>query len=378
MTISRMSRMIHRMSRMNRMIHRISRMNRMIRMIRIFEGEFMEEQDLSIMVLSGLHDEMLTDEEIMSIQGRLLALLGKRTGLYTMGDSSSVPIETAEELFRSICFTIDLLLKSDYDTSGIIETGNEGDVNAIGAMNKLLECDDLDALLKDGQKKIQRLVEIGKWRLRKAKESALPVDNISYQDTIRSIEGFFKKYDIQFFAHEIPCGIDYQLCHAVPEELQGIKYINEYLRRIIGENRFCKRFDSEKVIKLLEACCPDYRELLINIYEPVAVNALGIALLDDNVTCSAVTGLDITENDRKCLLELFQQWDERELVKNLCHAAVKVCNALHVSNATDLEYLETTAESLCPRILAALPTQRLDGIFMSLSRPDNGLLKTEE
>lgn len=328
----------------------------------------MDEQDLTVIIQSGLRNEILTDEEIMSIQSRLWALLGKRTGLYTVGDSSSVPIETAEELFRSICFTIGLMLKSTFDTNSIVEMGNAGGMNVPDAVNILLECNDMEALLKEGQKKIQRLVEIGKWQLCKAKESALPVDNISYRETIFSIESFFQKYDIQFFAHEIPCSIDYQLCHAVPEDLQGIKYINEYLRRIILENRFCRRFDRGKIIKLLEACCPDYRELLINIYEPVAVNALGIALRYDNVTYSDVTGLDVTEEDRKCLLEIFHQWDKRELVQNLSHAAEKVCNVLHVSNASVLEYLKATAESLCPRILAALSTQHLDGIFVSLSR----------
>ncbi len=334
----------------------------------------MEYKDLSATLESRLHDGVFTDGEIESIQGRLLVLLGRRTERYTMGDSSSVPIETAEELFHSICFTISLFLKSGRD------------------MKVLLDCEDMEAILKEGQKKIQKLVEIGKWMLHKAKEGALPIDNISYHDTIRSIEGFFKKYDIQFFAHKIPCSIDYQLCHAVPEELQGIMYINEYLRRIVLENRFCSRFDIGKIIKLLEAYCPDYIELLINIYEPVATNALGIALLGDAVTgldvtctdatcpditslgatctdatCTAVTGLDITEENRNRLLQLFQQWGEEELIQNLRQAAVKVSNALCVTDASDIEYLKSTAESLCPRITAVLPTQRLDGIFISLS-----------
>jgi len=61
----------------------------------------------------------------------------------------------------------------------------------------------------------------------------------------------------------------------------------------------------------------------------------------------------------------------RELVQNLRNAAEKVCNVLHISNASEIEYLKTTAENLYPRIIAALPAQRLDGIFISLSRRDN-------
>lgn len=304
----------------------------------------MEDKDLTVIIEGGLREGLLTDEEVENIQGRLLALLGRRTERYTMGDSSSVPIETAEELFRSICFTISLLLKSDTN------------------MKTLFDCDDMEAILKEGQKKIQRLVEIGKWMLHKAKEGAMPIDNISYYETIHNIEGFFRKYDIQFFAHEIPCSIDYQLCHAVPEELQGIEYINEYLRRILLENRFCSRFDNVKIIELLEAYCQDYRELLINIYEPVATNALGIALLGADIV-----SLDITEKDRNCLLQLFQKWDERELMQNLRQSAVRVSDALGVTNTSDVEYLIAAAESLSPRICAILPTQRLDGIFISLS-----------
>jgi len=365
----------------------------------------MDEKDLSVIMQSGLSSGTLTDEEVMSIQSRMWTLLGKRTGLYTVGDSSSVPIETAEELLRSICFTIGLVIKSDADAPGTtdstdtidvigtkenadasvmnahstignahvggikaagnVENVNAGFINAPGTMNILLG-NDLEELLKKGQKKIQRLVEIGKWQLSKVKENPLPVYNMSYCETIHNIESFFQKYDVQFFAHEIPCSIDYQLCHAVPDELQGIKYINEYLRRIILENRFCRRFCSNNIIRLLKAFCPDYRELHINIYEPVAVNVLGIVLSYDNVTYSAVTGLDVTEDDRNCLLELFHQWDKRQLVEKLRLAAAKVCDVLHISNTPELEYLKITAENLYPRIIAALPTQCLNGIFISL------------
>jgi hypothetical protein len=73
----------------------------------------------------------------------------------------------------------------------------------------------------------------------------------------------------------VPCDIDYQLCRPVPEDLLGVEYVNEYLRRVVLENDFLRRFPKEPVIKLLENYCPDYRGLLINLYEPVATNALG-------------------------------------------------------------------------------------------------------
>ena len=48
----------------------------------------------------------LSGEEISRLQEKLLELLARRTALYTMGESSSIPRETAEELLRSLCYTL--------------------------------------------------------------------------------------------------------------------------------------------------------------------------------------------------------------------------------------------------------------------------------
>jgi len=57
-----------------------------------------------------------------------------------------------------------------------------------------------------------------------------------YKDTLTNIDFFFKRYDYHFFAHEIP-DIFYQLNQPVPQELQGIEYVNEYLSRLLKENQ---------------------------------------------------------------------------------------------------------------------------------------------
>lgn len=48
----------------------------------------------------------LSGEEISRLQEKLLELLARRTALYTMGESSSIPRKTAEELLRSLCYTL--------------------------------------------------------------------------------------------------------------------------------------------------------------------------------------------------------------------------------------------------------------------------------
>ena len=48
----------------------------------------------------------LTETEANQLLEKLWCLLAKRTERYTMGDSTSVPLETAQELLASICFTL--------------------------------------------------------------------------------------------------------------------------------------------------------------------------------------------------------------------------------------------------------------------------------
>lgn len=300
---------------------------------------------LSLISEYGVQQGVLTEEELKNIQGRLWILLGNRTECFTMGDSSSVPIETAQELLKSICFSINLYLKSQ------------------GGSIYLLKNEDMEILLKLGWAKIEAEIETGKELLSKAKANALQIENISYNETLQGIGVFFKKYDYRFFAHEIPGDIDYQLCFAVNEELQGIEYINEYLYRLIIENEFCRRFDTEKIIKLLKSYCIDYKELLINIYEPIVTNAIGLSLIDGDVA-----SLDINDFDRNRLICLFCSWPKEEAQEKLILASEKLCNLLKISDSAEKEYIKAAAENLLPRIEAVLPTNQLDGIFLSFSK----------
>ncbi|MGE5330001.1 MAG: DUF6179 domain-containing protein [Deltaproteobacteria bacterium] len=307
----------------------------------------MDANSLLLISEHDLRNGVFTEEELKNIQVRLWNLLGDRTERFTMGDSTSVPVETAQELLKSICFSIGIYLKSS-------------DKNI-----SLLKNENMDILLKLSWIKIEAKIEAGKELLIKAKANALPIENVSFNDTLQEIDIFFKKYDYRFFAHDIPCSIDYQLCHAVPDELQGIEYINEYLRQLVIENEFCRRFDTERIKVLLERYCLDYKELLINIYEPIVTNAIGLALLDADIAL-----LDITDSDRSRLLCLFHTWSKKEAVEVLSQASEKLCCCLQITNAAEKEYLKSTAVNLYARIEALLPTNQLEGIFLSLSYPE--------
>lgn len=301
---------------------------------------------LSFAANQGISNGVLSETDTINIQNNLWMLLERQTERFTMGDSSSVPVEIAEELLSSICFCIELYLKK---SSNIFEGATK------------LKNENLFDLFALGQVEIAMDIDRGKKLLKEAQESALKVDNISYHDTLKEITAFFKKYDYRFLAHDIPCMIDYQLCQEVPE-LLGIEYINEYLHRFIIESKFCGHFNNELIISLLQEYCPNYKEQLINIFEPVCTNGIGLALLDKDVF-----SLNITETDQVELLNLFRLWTEKEAMENLALAADKLYGLLEIEDSDTREYLKKTAAAQYSRIKMLKDIDKFDKLFIELN-----------
>lgn len=254
----------------------------------------------------------------------LYPFLARRVALYTSTDHSSVPKELAQELFESTAFTLE-------QGAGVPE--------------------DLNAQFAAGLAVTQKKMEYGK-RLWQAVRGSLPqIENLSLRETVKSIGSFWRRYDCRFFAHQIPCDIDYQLCRPVPEALQGVDYVNRYLSQLYVENELLNRFEPPKAVRLLTAYCKDYRGLLINLYEPVATNALGLALIGGDVS-----GLAITTGEREKIAAALEQEAEARLIA----AAEKLGTLLNLRSKAGKEYLRGLAVDLLPRIQSA----SLEGIFL--------------
>lgn len=255
----------------------------------------------------------------------LYALLTRRVGLYAGLDHSSVPTALAEELFASVAFTL--------------EQGG----SAPGGLEERFEA---------GLAATRRKLEYGKQLWQAARDSLPLVENLSLRSTVKGIGGFWRRYDYRFFAHQIPCDIDYQLCRPVGEALQGVDYVNAYLERLCMENDFLSRFDPRYVKALLTVYCKDYRGLLINLYEPAAVNALGLALVGGDLS-----RLNITAEQRGEIGRVL----DREGPERLAAAAEKLAALLDLRPKAAGEYLRGLAGDLAPR----LRTADLSGIFLT-------------
>lgn len=98
-------------------------------------------------------------------------------------------------------------------------------------------------------------------------------------DTLKSIGRSFDLYDPVLSAHVVPCDIDYQLALPVPDSLLGIDYVHEYLRRLSIENSLLVHIEPGALTSLLDSWMPDWRDLVVNLYEPAAYALLKSALM---------------------------------------------------------------------------------------------------
>lgn len=279
----------------------------------------------------------LSVEEDLLAQEALWRLLRRQAGLYAP-ESSSLPAETAAALAESVCLT----LGADRDP-------------------RVLLCADLDQKFRLGQRRLSQEVELSKQLWRTACLTLPEIENRSLTDTLRSIGGFWTRYDVRFFAQEVPCDIDYQLSQPVPEALQGVDYVNEWLRRLCLEQEFLLWFDQSSARAVVARSCPDYQGLLINLFEPVAVNALGLALLGEDPRF-----LSVSPSLRGKLETQFARLTEAESDAALSAGAESLCTDLGIQNRQTVRYLNGLALGLRPRLRAALTGGTLEYVFLAL------------
>ena len=284
-------------------------------------------------------------EDVIAFQDRFLRLLERRTAIYTMGDSSSVPRYIASDLLRSVCFVLGI----DPDEPVVTQ--------------RLLSVD-LEDEFRRNLVEIERKVELTGKLWRDACDSTPRIPNIALRDTLASIGDFPSNYDLRSMAHEIPCSIDYPLCHPVPESLVGVDYVNEYLHRLVAENEFVQRFEVALCTCLLSNTSPDYVGLLVNLYEPIATNAIGRALIGQDPLA-----LDISPEDRAQIARRLNPLGQSARIRVMLEAAGAICDSLGIHDDRAQEYLSNLMPDLLPRVQVGLLRGDLAGVFVSCGGP---------
>jgi len=282
--------------------------------------------------------EAWSEADSQTLQQRMWQLLERLIRQKTQGDSTSLRYEDAAELMESAMFTLQTHLTENNLPQSLLLTA------------------DMNALFRAAQSTLLQMVEASRALYGSALQAVETLGSRSLRDTLTGIGGFFSMYDARLYAHRIPADIDYQLCHPIPDSVAGVCYIREYLRRLLIENEMVTRFDRARAIALLRRVNPLYGELLVNLYEPIAADVVGLSLLGGGETL-----LEVLPAQATAIYERLNRLSPTVARAELRTAAAEGCARLGIAAPESLQYLGLTAEALYPRIMAA--PQSAYGVF---------------
>lgn len=297
--------------------------------------------------LEACRTNLLSDTQIEQIQLQLVELMGKEVERYTNDESSSIPIEKAQDILQSITYCMGCYLKSLPDMNQKLE---------------LLRHEPIIKLFYQGMEKVSVIYKQAKDLLLEIQKNMYLINNIAYQDTIREgIPQFFREYQIEFGAHDLPSCIDYPLQKTITD-LLGVELMYEYLNRFAKEQSFLLHFTAEQINELLAAFDQDAEHMLINIYELVLTNAIGRQLLGYDGK-----ELNLLPEDLSWLQYHLGTLKTKELEQRLEIALENLERELAL-NKSEVHYAKESFYELSARIAQNLQTQTLEQIFPSYQK----------
>ena len=258
----------------------------------------------------------------------LYLLLDERIRRYTMGDSTSVPVDTARRLLESILYCLEL--------------------NRRFPAQDVSQGAPLHVRWRAGADQAKRIAARAKLLLKQAQRTPPPLVNTAYCDTLEALPAFFAGYDADFFAQEIPCSFDYPLCQPVSESLLGAEYILEYLRRLLAENTLLRAFSQDALRALYVRYYVDYADLLVNLCLPAAEMATLCAFAHRPVRELLLSGVEMAG-----ISVALSRAGEGDAQASFRSAADCALAELNLRGEYSLALMRQTADDLWVRLRAA-------------------------
>jgi len=177
--------------------------------------------------------EILTPDDIVSLQGSVMAALEKAINLYTSEQSTSIMTETAQDLLKSIVTCIDEYL--------VAQNSHE---KALG----ILTTTDATELYLFGYRQLKSLLLESISLMVKVKKTRLDINNGAYEKTIETyIPQFIKSYDAHYDALSTISHF-YPLASPIPKSGSTINALILYLNGLLEENKFCAEIQGTKLL----------------------------------------------------------------------------------------------------------------------------------
>lgn len=272
---------------------------------------------------------LLQSDTMQRIQYECLGLLAYKCERYNAGDSSSIPVDKAQDIMESIFFTIGFWLKTYSNPDDAIT---------------MLQNTPIKELYQNGRKRIDTTTAATKNVYKRLLQQLLPLNNAYYGSTIKGeISKFFKGYYPDFAAHEQPVLLAYPLLMPLPA-LAGIEQIKAYVEAAYYENQFCSYFSVASIHHLLSNYAKDYPVQLMNICEPVLMAALGSIILEEKSI--ELSSLKTGENT---LFHFFKSQPNEEVLAVMQKAAGVLKEQYHFTKGL-AQYLHCSLPAMVEKI----------------------------
>lgn len=311
---------------------------------------------LESLLVEGMRCGRIASAQQLSIRLQLSALAVERIHRFTQGDTSSVPLELAQRLMDSVCFTLEVALARTPDPSGQLDA---------------LCAQPLKALYQEGRRRLARLLTQARLLHRLLVERTRPVPTQAYRQTLNgALPEFFARYDPEFFAQEIPGLMDYPA--AVAPEGAGVEYVLSYLERLRMEAGWLARLPEGCLEALLRAQGPLWQELL--------VNAAGVALphLAAGLLLGAPEALPLPAQGLASLEQALGRLSPGEWTELPERLAGQLCARWAIVLSGERAYLTLALSKACGRLHAAFEVGGLAGLLRGPERAAAGAARFEE
>lgn len=308
---------------------------------KIKRNKLSEIDYLESLVKKACEIHLLSLKEIENIQTQLFELLKIKIEKYNLLDSSSIEIEKAKTIMDSNMYTISMYLKTFSPDEAILKLKEE----------KII------LMYEKGQKLINKKITVSKILYRKVLNSTLQIANETYIETIfKGLKGFFKIYDPQYNSKEKKITADYPLYNNLIGKLEGIEFIEEYLKSLLIENEYLSKYEAMQINELLYSYRIDFIGILENIFKIVLMQNIGQLLAGEEMHT-----LKISEEGIEKIYCDFEKMNKKEIYDRIKETILK----LEFKNVETKEYIEKGLEELQFEIYNSYNMKSLDKIFIS-------------
>lgn len=307
----------------------------------------------------AINTKTIDKDAIDNFQTQILDILKDLIMGYTKGESTSVKVDTAEDILNSIIYCMDAGLKSLDNNEAAINVMKNGTAREV---------------YDKGLNLVSACFEEAKVLYFKLRKKRLKVGLEAYDLTIdEGLMMFFEKYSKVFGSHHTMASIDYPLL-ADDMSLKGAFYILNYIETLYMENEFCRMFSEEEIKNNLTAFGRiykiNYSKTLTNIFELV-LNSVFFSVLAEEEIITLTT----SQAKYEVLVNKLEGTSLLDLDILIAEGLKLVVKKLNIKESKLSEYIYNYEKILKTRLASALATGSLNNLVLV---EENVLLKGEK